>query len=145
HAVIGTDDDLVLARGRRQQLAGPAHAEVVARERLLIRQFAARRQIIGRRPAIPTERDARIDPGHRRRTCEVPSPEVLALQSLLLRVRLGSHEGRVDQRDSTWLFATFDEIRAARIKHLGLRTNSFPDALQDRYGRRWRAVVIAEQ
>ena len=57
----------------------------------------------------------------------------------------GSQEVRLDERHGSRLFAPFDQIRAARIKHFRLRPDGFANSLQNRHRRRRRAVVVSEQ
>ncbi len=56
--VVRAHDQLVTARLGRQQLPGPAHAEIVAGERILIRQLTARDRIVGGRAAVPAKCNA---------------------------------------------------------------------------------------
>src|SRR5690606_11252936 len=140
-AVIRAHRKLVAARDRGHELSGPPNAEVVAAYRIR-REFATRDQVVDRSAAIPTERHSPVDPRHHRRAGQILALEILALEALLVRAGGRSQVRRLDHRCGARLLAAFDEIGAARIEHLRIRTGCLADALQNRDGSSRRAVVI---
>ena len=122
-AVVRADDELVACPTRRQQLTGPAHAEVVPGQRIAHSAASPRatRSSVG---APRSQRNAMRESTRvsTRRAATVAAAEVLAAQALLRGSRCGTQICGIDQRRRARLLAAFDQIGAARVQAL-----AYPD------------------